>query len=194
MSHGFKFEYLKATRGKLTPSRRTVAVELLNYADANGDNAHPGIDRLAEDCLLSRSTVKRNLEWLRENGWVVEQSRGRKGANGHGWASVYSLTIPAESNADGTKEWAEPETRDDDERQPQDESEATTSRANDEPEVYEPLPEWLTSEPPSPPTRKLCPMCYEPTDACDVPYAGEMYHGECYRLTYGPRSRELVGV
>lgn len=69
---------------------RAVAFDLMTYADADGSNVHPGIERLEADTHASESTIKRALAELTGEGWircVIRGGRGRK-------ANEYRLTIP----------------------------------------------------------------------------------------------------
>ena len=88
-----KLAYLKGLHGvKMSASTFRVLVTVLNYTDANGDNAYPGLQRLAEDCCTSVSTVQRALKQLKADGWIrVEQRGGRRGDGTH-WATNYSLS------------------------------------------------------------------------------------------------------
>lgn len=87
-----KFEYQKALRG-LPMKPQLVARVLADYADEHGRKAHPGIARLAADCCMPESTVRKHLGWLQKNGYVVQESRGHN-AGDVALASVYSLTLP----------------------------------------------------------------------------------------------------
>lgn len=91
-----KFNYLKEMRG-MPVSPRIVLVEIFNHTNSEGENAFPGIETLIKECALSRSTVKRNLRWLEDHGWITQKSRGGRSGDGRTWASVYVLchgTIP----------------------------------------------------------------------------------------------------
>jgi hypothetical protein len=100
---GFKFEYLKDLHGKRFPRGvRLTLVTILDYANADGENAYPGEERLAADCCVSVRTIQRHIAWLLENGWLIEVKHGRK----YGGASVYSVaygTIPGEANTAAEK-------------------------------------------------------------------------------------------
>jgi hypothetical protein len=87
-----KFTYLKGLHGLATAPQLVLRV-LADYADENGRKAHPGIPRLAADCSMGESTVRRHLKWLEKNGYVVQESRGHNVGN-VALASVYSLTLP----------------------------------------------------------------------------------------------------
>lgn len=66
---------------------------VMSYADKDGTNAYPGVDRLAEDCRLSPAAVKRALAALTRSGWLVQIKRGRgRGPNKGGIRSVYALS------------------------------------------------------------------------------------------------------
>jgi Helix-turn-helix domain len=91
-----KFTYLKGLHGHRFPKgdgSYRVLVSVLDYADQHGRNAHPGIARLAKDCVMGESTVRRHLKWLKDNGYIVEESRGHSVGDVR-LASKYSLATP----------------------------------------------------------------------------------------------------
>lgn len=97
-----KLAYLQLLRkARLTHAQYRVLVTILNYADADGTNAHPGFARLAEECRMSRSTVSKCIAFLKRSGWLWESARGFPSADG-GNASVFELRIPPYLN--GTKQ------------------------------------------------------------------------------------------
>lgn len=65
------------------------------HPDAEGGNIRPGIKRLAQDCRMADSTVKRHLNLLRDRGFVVREDRGGRNGDGSTRASRYRLSIPS---------------------------------------------------------------------------------------------------
>lgn len=96
-ANGFcKFTYLKGLHGHRFPKgdgAYRVLVTVLDYADEHGRNAHPGITRLADDSAMGASTIRRHLKWLKERGYIVQESRGHSVGDVN-LASVYSLAMP----------------------------------------------------------------------------------------------------
>ncbi|QZH68317.1 helix-turn-helix domain-containing protein [Mycolicibacterium farcinogenes] len=83
---GFKFRYLKSLHGKkLSDKHYRILVTLLDYAEGDGTNAHPGNEVLARDCNCHVQTVKTALAWLTAHGYIILVRRGRKNCG----ASVY---------------------------------------------------------------------------------------------------------
>lgn len=71
------------------PSRaRAVYMYLRDRADAEG-KCRPGINTIASDLKLSRSTVKRALDDLEKAGYLKKQPRHR--ANGSSTSNLYSI-------------------------------------------------------------------------------------------------------
>jgi hypothetical protein len=78
-----KFEYLKNLSGaKMRGSEFRVLIMLLNYANKDGNEAWPGVAKLAEDSDLSERQVRRCLTALHDARWIREVKRGRRGPNG----------------------------------------------------------------------------------------------------------------
>lgn len=84
---------------RLTEADRRVLLELESYADPDGTNARPGVDRIAshlrtaEDKGLSEKTVRRGLARGRELGYLEQTAKARRA--GDRWlAAVYRLTMP----------------------------------------------------------------------------------------------------
>ncbi|MCV7223152.1 helix-turn-helix domain-containing protein [Mycolicibacterium elephantis] len=95
-----KFDYVRKLRrvAMSAGAYRVLITLLLTYSDRDGQNAFPGVGRLAEDCCMSERSVISHLKWLRERGYLRQETRGRK----HGGASVYSLAWPeAERTSQG---------------------------------------------------------------------------------------------
>jgi Helix-turn-helix domain len=91
-----KFTYLKGLHRHRFPKgdgAYRVLVTILDYADERGRNAHPGVARLADDCGMGASTIRRHLKWLKERGYIVQESRGHS-VGDLKLASVYSLAMP----------------------------------------------------------------------------------------------------
>ncbi|WP_410839102.1 helix-turn-helix domain-containing protein, partial [Paraburkholderia sp. SIMBA_030] len=68
------------------------------YADSEtGKNAYPSQATLAERLGISDRAVRKNLSWLKDAGWILEERRGRR-AGTQGISSSYSLTFPTGTN------------------------------------------------------------------------------------------------
>lgn len=89
----FEFERM-LQRLRLAPTTKLVALMLATYATgSSGGNAHPGEDRLAADCGLSKRTVRTHLALLRDAGLIRRASKGR--ANQYSrTADLYQLCLP----------------------------------------------------------------------------------------------------
>lgn len=80
-----------------SPNQKLVAAFLASYADfADGSNAHPGRERLADETGLSVRSVERHLSTLVRDGWIrrTAQGGGRGGSPRHA-ADAYQLVVPA---------------------------------------------------------------------------------------------------
>lgn len=89
-----KLDYLKRLRGAdLTPTEYMVLSTLCTYSRADLTGARPGWNRLIEDTLLGRSTVKRAVTSLTLKGFLVLVAEGGN-AVGKGFANEYRLTLP----------------------------------------------------------------------------------------------------
>lgn len=96
MSGFNKIAYFTCLRGvKLPDGAARVLVALYTYADANGMNARPGADRLATDCCMGESTVRRHLKALVSKGFIHEDRRGGRSGDGSPRASTFRLTNPS---------------------------------------------------------------------------------------------------
>ena len=62
----------------ITPSQKLVLLALANYADEEM-RCFPGLDRIARDTCLSRSTVIRTIKSLSETGIIEVEKRGGMG-------------------------------------------------------------------------------------------------------------------
>jgi hypothetical protein len=91
-----KFAYHKSLRGAVlsAPEYRVLST-LWDYADADGTNARPGHERLAEDCGMAVKTVGTHVASLLTKGWLREDRRGGSlGRNGGSTAASYTLQTP----------------------------------------------------------------------------------------------------
>ncbi|WP_207553199.1 helix-turn-helix domain-containing protein [Mycolicibacterium conceptionense] len=96
---GFKFRYLKSLHGKkLSDKHYRILVTLLDYAEGDGTNAHPGNEVLARDCNCHVQTVKTALAWLTAHGYIILVKRGRKNCG----ASVYSFPEDLQGSPNNT--------------------------------------------------------------------------------------------
>ena len=89
-----KLDWLKSLRGAdLTPTEVFVLVLLASYSNADLENAHPSVERLAADSGKDVRTVQRILRNLEATGAVEVTEEGgnqvRKGA-----ATVYRILTP----------------------------------------------------------------------------------------------------
>ncbi|WP_155771685.1 helix-turn-helix domain-containing protein [Mycobacterium asiaticum] len=90
-----KIAYLECLRRvKLPDGAVRVLVALFTYSDASGGNIRPGIKRLAGDCCMGQSTVRRHLDLLVERGFIRQVYRGGRTGGGHAYASGYQLCQP----------------------------------------------------------------------------------------------------
>lgn len=78
-----------------------VLMCVFDYSGPTGLRAHPGSQRLAEDCRVSVDTVDRALKWLVQHGWLRRRvlddgriQRGGRARNGAHWATEYELSTP----------------------------------------------------------------------------------------------------
>lgn len=86
----------------LSDATRRVLLELESYADPDGTNAHPGVQRLAENLRTSSGkhghvsdrTVRTALAAGVERGFIQCTAPAPRG-RGNRRASVYRLTFPA---------------------------------------------------------------------------------------------------
>ena len=90
-----KYTYIKSLHGHAFPSDLyyRVLVTLLDYANKDGDQAHPGNDRLASDCRCHVESVKKIIRKLTKDGYIILVSQGRRQAG----ASVYRFPDEAPS-------------------------------------------------------------------------------------------------
>jgi hypothetical protein len=146
----------RALRGRLpTLADYAVARALADYANTDGTNAHPGIQRLADDLNCSTKWVKTSLATLAETGWITRTSRGRRKLSE---ADTYSLSVPAPVAVE-LQAW-----RDDDPqwmRRPADEPRRTGSRGHGRP--VEPAPSRGSHVPLEPPVSRGSHVPLDPT-------------------------------
>lgn len=97
MSAAKRFEWERAIRALpiRPPVRKLVALMVGTYASADGTNAHPGEDRLAEECGITPRAVRGHLAALRDLGLIVRTFEGAKGGR-RKLADVYALEVPAD--------------------------------------------------------------------------------------------------
>lgn len=73
--------------GTRARSLRAVLVVVAEVAQADGTNAHPGLEAVSERSLFSRRQAQRLLDQLEADGWLECSDRG----GGRARAAVYSL-------------------------------------------------------------------------------------------------------
>lgn len=93
-----RFTWTRAVaRSDLPAHVRYTGIALAEY----WPQIHPGVDRLAADMAVSRSTVIRNLRRLETEGWIhrtgAPSGPGRGRAGTPGTAISWALEIPKRS-------------------------------------------------------------------------------------------------
>lgn len=93
MAQGSKLTWLTSLRGAdLTHGEFRVLTILGTYSSGDGTNAHPGISRLAADCVMTERHVQRVLRALVGKGAIRETALGGNAVR-KGWASVYAVNL-----------------------------------------------------------------------------------------------------
>lgn len=95
-----RFTWERALRRLVLGRSKFVGLMLATYADRDGDNAHPGVDRLAADCECDERTIRRHLTRLAELGLIRRTFEGSS-AGRRRLADCYQLTMPANPQAIG---------------------------------------------------------------------------------------------
>lgn len=99
-----KLGYLRLLRtAKLTHAQYRVLVTILTYTDGEGENAHPGYARLADECRMSKGTVSKCIAQLKRAGWLWQVSRGYPSEGGKK-ASVFRVRVPEYLASEGFPE------------------------------------------------------------------------------------------
>jgi hypothetical protein len=80
-------------RLRLGRTTKLVALALATYGNANGANAHPGVDRLAADLESDERTVRRSLDRLRRLG-LIERTHSGSSSGRRKLSDCYRLTVP----------------------------------------------------------------------------------------------------
>ncbi len=75
------------------PATQHVAFVLATWADPDGSRVRPGIARLVLVTRLSERTVRRALEWLRDEEFILKVKHGNRHARE---ADEYRLSIPSD--------------------------------------------------------------------------------------------------
>ena len=87
-----KLTYLKELHGvEMKATTFRVLVTVFDYTNEHGRRAFPGNERLARDCCLSVSTVKRALRQLEADCWIQRVQRGGRSGDGAHWSTEYEL-------------------------------------------------------------------------------------------------------
>jgi Helix-turn-helix domain len=89
-----KIGYLKCARGMNLQAAGFVLAVLYSYSDPDGGNIRPGIKRLAADCCMDESSIRRHLKVLADRGLIRQESRGGRSGDGRTRASTYRLCVP----------------------------------------------------------------------------------------------------
>jgi hypothetical protein len=76
----------------ITGTRLLVLLTVGSYMKPDG-RAHPSVDILAGNLDVNEKTVRRHLQWARENGWLEVKRGGRRG-DGRVEANDYRASLP----------------------------------------------------------------------------------------------------
>jgi DNA-binding MarR family transcriptional regulator len=91
-----RFEWERCLRRfALGTPTKAVALMLASYADRDGGNIHPGVDRLAANLECHERTVRRHLTRLAERG-LIEKTFSGSSAGRRRLADCWALTLPAD--------------------------------------------------------------------------------------------------
>jgi DNA-binding transcriptional ArsR family regulator len=91
-----RFEWERCLRRlALGTPTKAVALMLASYADRDGGNIHPGVDRLAANLECHERTVRRHLTRLAELG-LIEKTFSGSSAGRRRLADCWALTLPAD--------------------------------------------------------------------------------------------------
>jgi hypothetical protein len=89
-----RFEWERFIRRlRLGTTTKAVALMLAVYADRDGGNIHPGVDRLAAHLECHERTVRRHLTRLAELG-LIEKTFSGSSAGRRRLANCWALTLP----------------------------------------------------------------------------------------------------
>jgi len=89
--------------------RLQVLLVMSTWTVADGSGAHPSIADIAAATGMGQSTVRRQLAWARQNGWLRVERRGHRRGDGQTMANEYSLSLPlAQASARGAVSTARP--------------------------------------------------------------------------------------
>lgn len=92
--------------GQRARGMRAVLLAVADAANADGDNAYPGLANVMKFALYSRRQAIDLLDELVAEGWLQVQQQG----GGRGLATVYRVVLSVERNSAATAPVAEPET------------------------------------------------------------------------------------
>jgi len=76
----------------VTPVQKVILLCIADHANKDGENAFPGIARIADECCMDRSTAMRNIEKLVDAGLLVKIKR-TGGEGGGAKSNLYSVPI-----------------------------------------------------------------------------------------------------
>ncbi|MDV3129599.1 helix-turn-helix domain-containing protein [Mycobacterium sp. 21AC1] len=72
-----KLNWLKRTNGhKFKPAEFRVLIAIYSHTDGEGRNSFPGLDRIAEEACITKTTASAAVTALKARGWIEEVSRG----------------------------------------------------------------------------------------------------------------------
>jgi Helix-turn-helix domain len=92
------------TMKALTSSACRVLMKLYHYSDGDGGEAYPGLERLARERGISKSSTSAALDLLQELHCVEQIERGGRAGNGVKRASKYQLIAPVSTSEDSEVE------------------------------------------------------------------------------------------
>lgn len=79
-------------KSELPPNSKYVGCYLSTYMNEHGDNCYPSIKRICHETGLSKPTVIKYIQVMRDNGWL---ETAKKGFDGQAWAhNQYYPSVP----------------------------------------------------------------------------------------------------
>ncbi|MEG0177045.1 MAG: helix-turn-helix domain-containing protein [Anaerorhabdus sp.] len=78
MKNGYMFFYNKIVSSSLSANAVAVYKSLLNYANRTTWSCFPSVNRIASDTKLSDRTVRRQLNLLAKEGYIIKIKRNRE--------------------------------------------------------------------------------------------------------------------
>ena len=81
--------------GKARYLRKLALIAIAKSADADGKNAYPSQETIAERCGASVRSVREAIKWLEENGLLSVELKAKRTSE-RGWTNRYTILFPAE--------------------------------------------------------------------------------------------------